>query len=441
MKMLPLMMLLVAILSGALVAGMAGAASELDTGFALPDGWAKRIADGIERNRKSECVVTVVDGSGKAVPDARVELDQKTHDFLFGCAFPSWNVQKQHPNPGDWAQFERYFLRLFNYATTENMLKWPSLEPIEGKPRYVMQDAFVDWAEKNRIKVKGHNLVWGLADGGYPAWLAKYGPEEMAQKVRKHILEVVGRYKGRIFAWDVVNEPLHSPWFEKHMSPDYIVKALRWAHEADPKALLLINEFGNQRNGQAAKFVNLCRAAVKASAPLDAIGEQAHDPPSVPSPQQIYEMLDDLAKLGKDIHLTEMTMPSNGVPVKSEFVSGAWTPEFQGKYYRYYYTVAFSHPDVKAISLWAMWDGCSWLPGGGIIERNWTPKPAYRELDKLINHEWMTHADGKTDEHGRFSVRGFHGRYSVRVSKGAEVAFDGVHITSEGPAALTVHLE
>lgn len=74
----------------------------------------------------------------------------------------------------------------------------------------------------------------------------------------------------------------------------------------------------------------------------------------------------------------------------------------QGKYYRYYYSLAFNHPKVKAITLWALWDRSSWLDEGDIIAQEWTPKPAYRELDSLINHEWQTYTEGKTGSDGRY---------------------------------------
>jgi len=416
-----------------------GRAFALDAGFDLPAEYAKRVSDGIERYRKSGATITVMDTKGRPVARAAVEIRQLSHDFLFGCAFPSWDLSRNQPGPEIWPRFERYFLSLFNYATTENMLKWPSLERVEGQPDYRMTDAFVEWCHKHGITIKGHNLVWGIEPGGHPRWLEKYSPDEVAEKVKRRITEVMTRYQGKIDIWDVVNEPLDCHWFETHMSANYCAESLKWARAANPKATLIVNEYGCHF-GKAEKFVNYCRDLLRQGAPLDAVGEQAHDPPRIPSPKQVFDTLDKLASLGKDIHLTEITFPSNGAEIKSDFVQGTWTPEIQGKYYRYYYTLAFSHPRVKAITMWAMWDGSSWLDQGGIIARDWTPKPAYHELDSLINREWRTNLSGTTASDGTFRFRGFHGTYEVRITVGGRTTTASLHVSEGGPNTLDVRL-
>ena len=134
-------------------------------------------------------------------------------------------------------------------------------------------------------------------------------------------------------------------------------------------------------------------------------------------------------------------MPSDGKDVESDFVQGKWTPEMQGRYYRYYYTLAFSHPKVKAITLWAMWDGHSWLGQGGIIAKDWTPKPAYNELDSLINREWRTNLSGTTEADGAYRFRGFHGDYEVKVTARGKTATAKMHVAEGGKNAAAVRLE
>jgi GH35 family endo-1,4-beta-xylanase len=413
----------------------------LDAGFPLPPEYAKRVKDGIERYRKGNAIVQVLDENRKPLNGAIVEVCQVSHDFLFGCAFPNWNIpefSKKHPDV--WANFERYFTSLFNYATTENMIKWNSLEPEEGKPNYQMVDAFVTWCQSHNIKIKGHCLVWGLERLGYPKWLEKYSPDEVSAKVEKRIKEVVSRYKGKIDIWDVVNEPLDCHWFETHMEPDYAVKAYKWAREANPQAKLVLNEYGCLWNRKDAKFVDYCQELMKAGAPFDAVGEQAHDGFLIPSPKRFFDVMDSLSRLGKEIHLTEITVPSTGRKVESEFVEGYWTPELHGKYYRYLYTLAFSHPNVKAITLWAMWDGSSWLEQGGIITRDWTPKPAYYELDSLINKEWRTNRSGRTGIDGKYHFRGFYGIYKVKVTYAGKKVSCDFHLSEDSTNAVTIVL-
>lgn len=393
----------------------------MDTGFDLPEPVRQRVMDGIEANRKSDVQITVT-RKGRPVAGARVDVKQTSHAFLFGCAFPNWDIAKLQPNPEDWQKFEAHFLNLFNYLTTENMLKWNFLEREEGRPDYTMADNMVAWALRNNIKVKGHCLTWGIHEHyrGFPEWLKKKSPEEIAASLERHIRDTVTRYRGRIDIWDVVNEPLHCHWFRDNMGPDYAAKSFIWARQANPDATLLVNEYNLQFHDKARLLVDFVEKLRLAGASVDGIGEQVHDFPHIASPQAMLEMFDTLGSSGGEVHLTELTMPSDGTPVKSEFVEGNWTPELQGKYYRYLLTLGFSHPDVRAITLWALWDGSSWLNQGGIITRDWQPKPAYRELDSLINREWRTRVSGRTGSDGKYSFRGFHGGYQVTVSYGVE---------------------
>lgn len=302
------------------------------------------------------------------------------------------------------------------------MLKWNFLEREEGKPDYTMTDNMVAWALGNNIKVKGHCLTWGIHEPylGFPPWLKEKTPEEVSANLERHIKDTVSRYKGRIDIWGVVNEPLHCHWFRDNMGPDYAAKSFIWARQANPEATLLINEYNLQFYDKARLLVEYVEGLRTAGAAVDGIGEQVHDFPVISSPEVMLEMFDKLGANGTQVHLTELTMPSDGTPVKSDFVQGNWTPELQGKYYRYLFTLGFSHPDVRAITLWALWDGASWLNQGGIITRDWQTKPAYRELDSLINHEWRTNESGKTGTDGKYWFRGFHGGYQVTVSYGVE---------------------
>lgn len=420
----------------------ASVVSALDAGFPLPPEYAKRVNDGIERYRKGNAVVKVLNAEGKPLSGAVVQVRQVSHDFLFGCAFPNWYIPEfSKKRPEVWSNFERYFVSLFNYATTENMIKWTSLEREEGKPDYKMVDAFVEWCQSHNIRIKGHCLVWGLDRLGYPEWLARYAPEQVSEKVENRIKEVVSRYKGKIEIWDVVNEPLDCHWFETHMGPDYAVRSYKWAREANPDAKLVINEYGTLWNGKDKKFLEYCQNLMRQGTPLDAIGEQAHDGFLIPSPKKFFDTMDNLAKLGKEIHLTEITVPSNGRKIDSDFVQGHWTPETHGKYYRYLYTLAFSHPNIKAITLWAMWDGSSWLEQGGIISQDWTPKPAYYELDSLINKEWRTNREGRSSIDGKFYFRGFYGKYEITVTYGGRTSTSVFHLAEGAQNVATVQLK
>jgi len=381
----------------------------------LSSEWEERIETGIREHRMSDAVVQVLDDLGRPLEGAEVRVWHIRHSFLFGCAFPTWEPFRRRISADDWSRFQEHFLRLFNYSTTENMLKWPSTEPAEGQPNYSSTDQWVRWCRSHGIEMKGHNLVWG-GERFIPRWLAAYSGEELQRRVRNRIVRDVTRYKGQIRYWDVINEPRANRWFERRIGPDWAANVMRWAREADPKAVLLVNDYSQFLGDTASWNIEWLKDLKARGGPLDAYGEQAHDHPHWYSPDEIWTNLNRLAAVAPAVHLTEVTYCSNGDEITGGFVQGRWTEEMQGAFYDYLFRIAFAHPKVQAITLWAMWDGSSWLDRGGIIRTDWTLKPAYLVLDNLINREWRTNLSGRTNTAGRFTFRGFHGAYSVEVT-------------------------
>lgn len=403
--------LTVLILPGTYASAESGYIAGIDIGAE----YEARVRAGIEHNRKSSARIEVVDAKNRKVVGAKVSVKQKSHDFLFGCAFPLWHEPPKRLGKDGWDNWNRYFTRLFNYTTSENSLKWGPIEPQEGVFRLEPVDFMISWCRERNIKIKGHNLIWGLPKHGFPEWLEKYSPEEIAVRARDHIRTLMSRCREDIRIWDVVNEPIHLHWFEEQWSPDHVLDSYKWARECDPDAVLVINEYAGFR-GDADKFVPFVKNLLRKGAPIDAIGEQAHDPPYWYSPKEIFDTLDKMASTGLPIHLTELTYPSNGAEITGGFVKGKWDEEKQAEFYHYFVTLCFSHPKVEAITLWAMWDGSSWLKNGGIIREDWTPKPAYYALDDLINNKWKTNFESYTDTNGEVRFRGFHGDYEVTVT-------------------------
>ena len=371
----------------------------------------------IERVRKADATLRVLGADEKPLAGARVSIEQTGHEFLFGCAIPNPSGLRQRLESRQNADaFEKAFLRLFNYATTENAAKWVHVESEEGRYTFEDLDLIVDWCEQHGVRLKGHCLVWGTqGPQGVPDWLRAYEGERLRGKVRERVEMMVSRYAGRIAAWDVVNEPLHATWFEERLGPGYVAEAMGWAREAGPQATLLVNEFRGMQ-GEAPRYSDYLRGLRADAMPLDALGEQAHDHPRWYSDERIGDSLDTLARVGVPIHITEFTYPNDGRSIE-EGPEGVWDEETQGRFYERCYRAFFAHPAVEAITMWALWDGSSWRPGGGILRPDFSPKPAFEALDRLINREWRTQAELVTDAEGRASFRGFFGRYQARVGE------------------------
>ncbi|HYF27923.1 MAG TPA: endo-1,4-beta-xylanase [Baekduia sp.] len=175
--------------------------------------------------------------------------------------------------------------RVYASVTPENEMKWERLQPERGRWDFTEADRIVDWAREHGKRVRGHALVWHLQN---PAWLedGRFSRDELIGLMRRHIRKVMGRYKGRVQEWDVVNEAVEddrgalrdSVWL-RGIGPEYVALAFRFAREADPGARLYYNDYGAEQEGIKAQGVlRLLRSLKEGGAPVDAVGLQGHVP-------------------------------------------------------------------------------------------------------------------------------------------------------------------
>lgn len=189
-----------------------------------------------------------------------------------------------HEMKDDWELLKKHF----QIITPENCMKPVAIQPTEGTFNFTQADAFVAFAEKNDLDIVGHCLVWAK-DDRTPPWFyvdesgEPVGGEVLLRRMKTHIDTVVGRYKGRIAMWDVVNEALDdsdedlrpSGW-TKATGEDFIAKAFEYAHAADPDALLIYNDYNNELPAKREKMDRLIRSLKEKKVPVHAIGLQGH---------------------------------------------------------------------------------------------------------------------------------------------------------------------
>ncbi|MEM2447140.1 MAG: endo-1,4-beta-xylanase, partial [Thermoproteota archaeon] len=215
----------------------------------------------------------------------------------------------------------------FSVITPENELKFVLVHPFRSVYTFSRADAIISFAEENGIKVRGHCLVWHQQ---LPDWIlnGNYTREEWIEILRDHIYTVVGRYKGRLYAWDVVNEAFNDDgtlrdtiWL-RNIGPEYIKLAFQWAHEADPDALLFYNDYGaeaiNRKSNAIYEFVkNLLEEGV----PIHGIGLQMHVRVEwYPNPQSVAENIKRFRELGLKVEITEMDVAIR-LPVSEEEIT------------------------------------------------------------------------------------------------------------------------
>jgi endo-1,4-beta-xylanase len=356
----------------------------------------------------------------------------------------------------------------FNHLVAENEMKWMSVHPRPGKDGYDWRaaDAFVEFGIKNNMELAGHTLVWhsqtpnwvfegtslppgakaesnpageekkasadstapppapATAPGGPPVprrgsfgagggfrfrGFNLDGPrasrEELLERMREHIHAVVGRYKGRIKVWDVVNEAIadggpdvlrKSPW-SVIIGPDFIEKAFQYAHEADPDAILRYNDYGLENPAKRKKLITLIKQLQEKKVPVTAIGSQAHLNASITF-ETMEQSLADIRSLGLPIHITELDVNSAAsgqrstgadVAANAATTEGGLIAEAEKKQTDAYvgiFRAFLKHRDaVKVVTFWGPNDANSWRSRGRplLFDGESKPKPAFDAVLKL----------------------------------------------------------
>jgi len=307
--------------------------------------------------------------------------------------------------------------RHFNSITPENILKWESVHP---KPEVYDLDAadrYVAFGEANHMFIVGHTLVW---HNQTPAWVfqdEKGNPlsrQALLERMREHIHKVVGRYKGRIKGWDVVNEAIaedgsmrQTPWL-KIIGEDYIEKASQCAHEADPDAELYYNEYSLENEPKRKGALQLIKKLKAERIPITAIGLQNHDRLDWPSLEQEDATIEAFGKLGVRVNITELDIDVLPRATRDQGADVTLSVEMQeelnpykkglpeevqqalAKRYADLFRVFIKHRDViTRVTFWGVSDADSWLnnwPVKGrssyplLFDRAGLPKPAFEAV-------------------------------------------------------------
>jgi endo-1,4-beta-xylanase len=296
-----------------------------------------------------------------------------------------------------------YFATLgaqYSMVTPENTLKWNEVHPALSTYDFGPADQMVAFAEAHNMQVRGHNLCWYADNPDWLTMLAKTAPTSaMAQVLKDHITTVVTRYRGRVFAWDVVNEAVSdsakgagtdlvaSIWYNQPgiglAGTGYIEQAFRWAHAADPNALLFYNEYGIEAPGPKFQAVyNMVKDFVARGVPIHGVGLQMHiDTTGYPSTAGLTQNIQRLTALGLQVHITEMDVR---LPVDANGSASTVDLQAQAQTYQRILTICLQNPGCKAFQTWGFTDKRSWIPnffprfGAALpFDANYRPKPAF----------------------------------------------------------------
>lgn len=318
--------------------------------------------------------------------------------FLMGVAVGSRSIRTD----------SALIIKEFNSVTAENDMKMGVIHPAENTWNWKNADDIVAFAERHKMGIRGHNLLWHtqaaewmfVGPDGKPA-----SKELLLKRLKDHIFAVAGRYKGKIYAWDVVNEAIDdtqdstiiyrtditktqkpSQFWGIFQSPEFIDAAFRFAHEADPKAKLYYNDYSSERPAKREKIFKVVKRLKTNGVPIDGVGFQGHWTLNIPTASQLRTAMDQIISLGLDIQFTEVDVdvrvpqrPAGARPAGTPAATPAvpatpdvdpgYTPEIEARQiaqYKMIFDILKEYKKhISSVTFWNVSDRSSWLDGRG----------------------------------------------------------------------------
>jgi GH35 family endo-1,4-beta-xylanase len=384
-------------------------------------------------HRQSTAIVKLSAG-----PNAAVTVRQLKHKFHFGCAefsaLPYAGGEMDAPAAAAAEKRFGHMAELFNQVTLP--FYWGRYEPQRGKPDAARMEKAARWLASRGMALKGHPLCWHTVCA---PWLMGLTNDEIYYTQMNRVTRDVTAFAGLIDAWDVINEAVIMPIFNrydngvtricKERGRFKLIKDLfAVARAANPKATLLINDFDMSES-----YDILVEGLLETGVPISAIGLQSHMHQGCWTPEKLADVLERFSRFGLPLHFTEVSlvsgeiMPAEIVDLNDHQVD-IWPSTTEGEARQaqetaWFYETLYAHPLVEAITYWSFKDGL-WLNApSGLLSTDNDPKPAYDALHRLIKGEWWTGEQVlTTDADGMITVTGTKGEYTA-VCNGGETRF------------------
>ena len=406
----------------------------------------------IKKNRTTDVRITILNPDGTPAKNRKVIIEQTNHQFLFGTAafdlVPLANGDYVGEEKERAEQRAQKINALFNAATLP--FYWALFEPQRGEPITEKVKKAAHWCLDHNLTLKGHPLCWHTLTAD---WLLEMSNEEILQTQIARIKRDVADFRGLIDMWDVINEAVIMPVFDKYdngitrICKEYgrinMIKTMfETARNTNPNAVLLINDFD-----VSSAYDILVEGCLEAGADFDVIGIQSHMHQGWWGVEKTLKVLENFERFNLPIHFTETTlvsghlMPPEIVDL-NDYQVDDWptTPEGEERQTEQtiqHYKTLFAHPLVESITWWDLSDG-GWLNApAGLIRKDGSSKPAYVELMKLIKGEWwITPKELITDNNGEIHFSGFFGEYELTY-KGKRETFV---VTKDKNTELTIEI-
>ncbi len=388
--------------------------------------WRAEADERIEKFRKANLTIKVIDALGKPVEGATVEISQTKHEYLFGSAVNAGIIAEE--NSEESQKYREAITRDFNVVTFENDLKWARWMQDRETPL-----AAARWCERSGITLRGHTLVWA-SWRKLPPFMKDLSakPEELRAEVMHHVQDEVTTVGSLTTIWDVLNEPFDNHDLMDRFGDVFMVDCFAAARKASPTARLFINDYGivtdrGMDHKHQDNYEKNIRYLVDQQAPLQGIGIQGHFGQELTAPARILEILDRYGAFHLPIQMTEFSLQIEDRKIGAAYLRDALT-------------IFFSHPSTDGFVLWGFKDG----PGGfkqfaTLYDENWQLTPCGKVWRELVFGKWWTRENLTTSESGQAELRGFRGEYEVTAKRGELSTKKSFKLGAEG-AEVTLQL-
>lgn len=408
--------------------------------------WRKEALERIDRIRKAELVVEVIDAEGQPVPDAEVHVEMQRHAFRFGNTvdsyilgaqekdFPYTKTRQGQAYVTTWEDVQRYrevVKTYFNAVTFESELRPHSWKRQTGgkspnvEAYRLLRETTIPWLQENDIDIRGHYLSWGAMD--FNAIEAVYvgNPEGHRKWLWAHLADILPKTEGVVTEWDTINHIVawgNHTYEKEYGGLEILGEIMAEARRLAPNATHAINEGKVLPDGYKREpYKRVIRALNEQGQAPDTVGFMAHfGLTSLTPPEELLAIYDDFAKIAPSLQLSEFDVEAGD------------DEELQADYYRDVLLATFSHPNFHSIVQWGFWANAHWKPYAALWREDWTLKPAGEVFVDLVTNQWWTDETIQSDAKGQGQVRGFLGDYQVRVTHEGRTAVGEVTLDRDG---------
>lgn len=395
-------------------------------GFEADAPWRAAARERIDRVRRADLTITIVDPEGRPMPGARVRVRLDRHAFALGTCIKVPRILGTTPDDD---RYRETLARHFTKAVFEDDLKWDTWEQ-GGEQHRDRVLATIRWLREHDLSPRGHVIVWP-SWGRMPARLRGLAkdPAALREALEARVEGQTRSLANLLDEWDVVNENYAHTDATDILGRAALADWFRIAARETPRTRLFYNDYvmfqGDGPGSPSETLFSILSDLKAAGAPIGGIGEQAHFGGNPPGPEAVLAKLDRFATLGLPIQITEFD-----IDTADRDLQVAWTRDFL--------TTVFSHPAVTGVICWGFWEGSHWKPRAAFWDRDWNLRPNGRVWLDLFEREWTTDETVTADAAGRCVVRTFKGRVAVTAEAGGRVGDSTLDVAGDAAATVPV---